>query len=425
MENLIQLAISLAAIILLARLASLVSNPLGVSAITVQILIGVLLGPSLLNLLGGPIVIGTWGSISPNLLHSILRVLAEIGLIQLMFLAGLRTDWHQVKTAFGSVLSVGAWGFTLTAAGTALLSQFFVDRWPEALAVGAIMGASSFGISVHNLTEMKLSKSGMSNVIAGSSVVAGVLALLLMVASLSANYAASFGTLRMTIAVSWFLGKLIMFFAVAYFLTSRFLERAAKSLQKKPRQMLVGYLLLVAALYAWGTLHFGSFAAVGLASLGGALMGMSRFGLGEKIAEGLQSGLPSLAIGVFLIVLGMEINLGEVGPYLLFAVLLLTTVIVAKAIGCWIGSRKNFDSLWERRLILIGISPQGEMGMLIAAYLFSRGLVNPSVFSICIIVVMVITMLSASLSRIVFQGHRLQGQDVTQGKRNSPQTPLH
>ncbi|MEI9477225.1 MAG: cation:proton antiporter, partial [Deltaproteobacteria bacterium] len=227
------------------------------------------------------------------------------------------------------------------------------------------------------------------------------------------------------IAVSWFMGKLIMFFAITYFLTSRFLSRGAKSFEKRPRQMLIGYLLLVAALYAWGALHFGSFAAVGVASLGGALVAMSNVGLREKIAEGFGAGLPSLAIGIFFIVLGMGVNLKEVKSYGIFLALLFITVIAAKAIGCRVGSRKSFDSLWERRLILVGTLPQGEMGILIAAYLFSRGLVNPSVFGPCIAVVIVLTMLSASLSRIVFQGDRLRGQDVTPGKKNSTQTALH
>src|SRR4030042_5416913 len=117
MENFIQPAVSLIAVILLARLATLLSRRLGISPISVQLLVGVLLGPSLFNLLGTPIVFGTWGNISPSPLHAILKILAEIGLIQLMFLAGLRTDWRQVKTLFDSVLSVGAWGFILTAAG--------------------------------------------------------------------------------------------------------------------------------------------------------------------------------------------------------------------------------------------------------------------------------------------------------------------
>jgi len=425
MESFVQLVLSLIAIILLAWLAMALGKPLGISTVALQLLIGVLLGPSLFNLLGTPMIVGTWGSISPSPLHHILKMLAEIGLIQLMFLAGLRTDWRQVKTAFDPVLSVGAWEFILTAAGTSLLAYFFVRRWPEALAVGAIMGTSSFGISVYHLMEMNLSKSSPANRIAGSAAVAGVLALLLMVGSLAAHYALIHGFFRMIIAVSWFLGKLVMFFAVAYFLTSRFLNRAAKGLQKNPWQMLIGYLLLVAALYAWGTLHFGSFAAVVIASLGGALMGISRFKPGERIARGLGSGLPLLAIGVFLIVLGMEINLGEVGPHILFSALLLTTVIAAKAIGCRVGLRKGLDASWEQRLILVGTLPQGEMGMLIAAYLFSRGLLNPSIFGPCVAVVIVLTMISASLSRIVFQGRRLEGQEVPSGRKNSTETSLH
>ena len=154
-------------------------------------------------------------------------------------------------------------------------------------------------------------------------------------------------------------------------------------------------------------------------------MGISKFGLGERIAEGLGSGLSSLAIGVFLIVLGMEINLGEVGSYIFFSVLLLTTVIAAKAIGCRVGLRKGLDAPWEQRLILVGTLPQGEIGMLIAAYLFSRGLVNPSVFGPCLAVVIVLTMISASLSRIVFQGHCLEGKEVPSGKKNSTETCLH
>jgi Kef-type K+ transport system membrane component KefB len=425
MEEFAQLALSLIAIILLARLAALLARRLGTSVVTVQLLTGILIGPSLFNLFGTTIVLGTWGSSSPNLLHSGLKILAEIGLIQLMFLAGLQVDWHKMKTAFKSIFPVAAWGFVLTAVGVGILARFFIDRWSEALAVSAIMGASSFGISTYNFSELGSPRSASANVIAGAAILSGLLAILLMITSLATNYGARFGALNMAIAVSWFVGKLIMFFAITYFLTSRFLKRVAGSFEKRPRQMLIGYLLLVAALYAWGALHFGSFAAVGVSSLGGALLVTSNLGIKEKIAAGLGSGLPALAIGVFLIVSGMEVNFKEIGSHNLFLSLLFITVIAAKSIGGWIGTRKNFDSFWERRLILIGISPQGEMGMLIAAYLFSRGLVNPSVFSICIVVVMVITMLSASLSRIVFQGHRLQGQDVTQGKRNSTQTPLH
>ena len=73
--------------------------------------------------------------------------------------------------------------------------------------------------------------------------------------------------------------------------------------------MLIGYLLLVASLYAWAAMHFGSFAAVGVASLGGALLGTSNQEVKEKIGKGFESILASIPVGILLMVIGMEVNL--------------------------------------------------------------------------------------------------------------------
>jgi Kef-type K+ transport system membrane component KefB len=198
------------------------------------------------------------------------------------------------------------------------------------------------------------------------------------------------------------MGKLIMFFAISYFLMSRFLNRVAKTnFPERPRQMLIGYLLLMAALYAWGALHFGSFAAVGVASLGGALLGMSDLGLKEKIGAGLGSLVPSIFAGLLLVVLGMEVNLKEVGATKIFLAILFGAVAGAKLMGVWIARRKVTERPGERFLISIGILPQGEMGMLIAAYLFSRGLLDPSSFNVAITTVVVLTMLTPVLMKVI------------------------
>jgi Kef-type K+ transport system membrane component KefB len=396
--------IILIAIIVLSRLAALVGRRFGISAVTTQLLTGILLGPSLLNLAGFPIILGTWGSPSPDSLHTILKILAEIGLIQLMFLAGLRVDWIQLKRMGKPSFSVGVWGFILTAVGVAIISREFTDRWAEALAMGSIMGASSFGISIYQMGEMKLLGSQAGSVIPGAAAVSCLLAILLMIASLALNYGTLFGGFKALIAVSWFLGKLIMFFAIAYFLISRFLKLAGKN-QKRPWQTLIGSLLLVAAIYAWAAMHFGSFAAVGVASLGGVLLGMSTPGLKEKIEEGFQSVLSSLPIGILFVVLGMEADFRAIGMNLLFFAVLLGMVIGAKFLGSWIAMHKNSDLARERFLIIVGTLPQGEMGILLAAYLFSRGLVTPYQFNIAILVVVMLTMLTSILikgtSRIV------------------------
>jgi Kef-type K+ transport system membrane component KefB len=405
--------IILIVLIVVARLAAVMSRRFGLPAVTIQLLIGVLLGPSLLNLLGSPIILGTWGSPSRSPVHSILKILAEIGLIQLMFLAGLEVDWRELKKILKLSFSVGTWGFVLTAVSVAIITRVFVDRWSEALAVSAIVSASSFGISIYYFSEMKILGSRAVVMASGAAILSGLLAILLMIGSQATNYAMIYGPSKMAIAVSWFLGKLIMFFAVAYFLTSRFLKLVARTgFEKRPRQMLIGYLLLVASLYAWAAMHFGSFAAVGVASLGGALIGMSNLGVKEKIAKGFGSVLASIPVGVFLVVLGMEVNLKEAGGYQNFLIVLLVAIVGAKLIGPWIATRREFNSLRERVLIMFGVLPQGEMGILIAAYLFSRGLVSPSSFNAVIIVVIALTMLTPILMKLVSTEFRVQATPV-------------
>jgi Kef-type K+ transport system membrane component KefB len=405
--------IILIVLIVVARLAAVMSRRFGLPAVTIQLLIGVLLGPSLLNLLGSPIILGTWGSPSRSPVHSILKILAEIGLIQLMFLAGLEVDWRELKKILKLSFSVGTWGFVLTAVSVAIITRVFVDRWSEALAVSAIVSASSFGISIYYFSEMKILGSRAVVMASGAAILSGLLAILLMIGSQATNYAMIYGPSKMTIAVSWFFGKLIMFFAIAYFLTSRFLKLVGKTnFEKRPRQMLIGYLFLVASLYAWAAMHFGSFVAVGVASLGGALLGMSNLKVKEKIAKGFESILASVPVGILFMVIGMEMNLKAAEGSSIFLAVLLAAVVGAKLIGYWIATNKGYQSLRERVLIMFGVLPQGEMGILIAAYLFSRGLVSPSSFNAVIIVVIALTMLTPILMKLVSTEFRVQATPV-------------
>jgi Kef-type K+ transport system membrane component KefB len=408
-----QWIIILIVVIVIARVAVLLARRFGISAVTIQLLTGILLGPSLFNILGTPIVLGTWGSPPPSPLHAVLKILAEIGLIQLMFLAALEADWRELEKVLKLSFSVGAWGFVLTAVSVAIITRVFVDRWSEALAMSAIMSASSFGISVYYFSETKTLGSRVALMVLGAAILSGLLAILLMIASMATNYAVTFGAFKMVITVSWFLGKLVMFFAVAYFLTSRFLKLSSKSgFQKRPKQILIGYLLLVASLYAWAAMHFGSFAAVGVASLGGALLGLSNLEVKEKIAKGYESTLASIPVGILFMVIGMEVNLKAAESSIIFLAVLLLTVVGAKLLGCWIAENKGYESSRERVLIMFGVLAQGEMGIVVAAYLFSRGLLNLPSFKVAIILVVLLTILTPVLIKIAYTEFNVQKTSI-------------
>jgi Kef-type K+ transport system membrane component KefB len=151
-------------------------------------------------------------------------------------------------------------------------------------------------------------------------------------------------------------------------------------------------------------MHFGSFAAVGVASLGGALLGTSNREVKERIGKGFESILASIPIGILLMVIGMEVNLNAVEGSILFLTALLIVVIGTKLIGCWMATNKGYPSSRERILVMFGVLAQGEMGILIAAYLFSRGILNPQFLSIAILVAVGLTTVSPILMRIVSTG---------------------
>ncbi len=397
--------IVLIVVIVLSRIAAFLARRWEIPNVTVQLSIGILLGPSLLNLSGVPIIFGTWGSPSADPLHGALKILAEIGLIQLMFLAGLKVGWQDLKERFKSSFLIGIWAFALTAVSVTILSRLFVDRWPETLAMSAIVSASSFGILIYSISEKQVLGPQVAATVSGAAILGGLSAILLMIASQAINYGTIYGASKMAIAVSWFLAKLVMFFAVAYFLLSRFLRLSAKAgFQRRPRQMLVGYLLLAAALYAWAAMHFGSFVAVGVASLGGALLGISNLEVREKIAKGFESLLASIPIGILFIVIGMEVNLKAGETPFTFLVVLLAVIITAKLMGCWVGINKGYQFPRERAVTMFAVLPQGEVGILIAAYLLSRGVLTPPSFSAGIIAVVSLTIISPVLIRIASTG---------------------
>ncbi len=392
MEIFPQWIIILIVILVLARVSSFLSKRFELPSAVIQLIIGILLGPSLFNILGSPIILGSWGSPAPSTSHAILKILAEIGLIQLMFVAGLKVDWRELKNLFRLFFSVSWWEFLLTAVSVTIITFLFLERWPEAIAMSAIMVASSFGISFYNLNEMNFLRSPAANVILGSAGVSGIFAVLLMVTSQATHYAVAYGLFKMMIAVSWFLATLIMFLAITYFLISRFLKLSSKTaIQKRPKQVLIGYVLLVAALYAWGSMHFGSFAAVGVACLGGALLGCSKLQAKSKIAEGFGSVLTSLPVGILFIIIGMEVNLKAAERSPIFLAILILVVLGSKIIGFRIATRNGNGPPSEQDLILLGSLHQGEMGILIACYLFSRGLIDPPQFNMAIIIAVILT----------------------------------
>jgi len=117
-------------------------------------------------------------------------------------------------------------------------------------------------------------------------------------------------------------------------------------------------------------------------------------------------------VGILFMVIGMEVNLKAAESSIIFLAVLLLTVVGAKLLGCWIATNKGFESSRERVLIMFGVLAQGEMGIVVAAYIFSRGLLNPPSFNVAIIAVALLTMLTPVLTKITYTEFNVQRASI-------------
>jgi Kef-type K+ transport system membrane component KefB len=162
----------------------------------------------------------------------------------------------------------------------------------------------------------------------------------------------------------------------------------------------IGYFLLVASLYAWGAMHFGSFAAVPAAFFGGYLLIFSHPEWKDRVDVGLRSFLGSLPIGIFFIVLGMQVDFRGAEKWAVPLALATAMVVGAKIISARIALNSFLQSSRERLQVISGTLQPGEIGILIAVYLFSRGLVDPFMFRGAVTVLMALTLLSSIMMRM-------------------------
>src|SRR6266516_8112592 len=129
----------LAGILLGAKLAAQISHRAGLPAVFGELLLGLALGPSLL------------GWLAPT---ETLHLLADIGVILLMFMAGLETDVVAMRQVGRASLLTAVGGVVLPLGGGLAVGRAFGLEWHHALFLGAVLTATSVSISAQTLREL-------------------------------------------------------------------------------------------------------------------------------------------------------------------------------------------------------------------------------------------------------------------------------
>jgi Kef-type K+ transport system membrane component KefB len=378
MHETLNMLLPLAGILLGAKAAAQISHRLGLPAVFGELLLGLALGPSLL------------GWLAPN---ETLQLLADIGVILLMFMAGLETDTVAMKEAGKASTLTAVGGVVLPLAGGLLVGQMFGLEWHHALFLGAVLTATSVSISAQTLRELGRLRSREGSTILGAAIIDDVLGVLVfaLVMSLSGE-----GNVLLTLV------KMILFFPIAWVIGDKvvpILVRWERHLHH--REASLALLLGLVLIYAWAADAIGSVATITGAYLLGVVV--ARHADESHI---VHAGTASLGYAFFIPIFFINIGL-QAHAEGLIAAPILTTVLVGLAIatkivggglGAWLGGFKRRSSFQ----IGIGMVSRGEVALVIASAGLANGMLKADLFSVLVVVTLATTLVTPPLLRLAF-----------------------
>jgi Kef-type K+ transport system membrane component KefB len=380
--------LDVALILVFTKLGGLVSRKFKMPEVLGSLIAGVILGPAVLRLV----------DYTENI-----KLLSELGVILLMFMAGLETNVDELKKAGKTSFVIALMGVIVPLVlGTTAAYLFFTDFW-ENLFVGVILTATSVSISVETLTELgKLNTRAGVNIL-GAAVIDDVLGLILISIVIAVSQTVKSGAAGAEAATSimfTFL-KIILFVLISIF-TIIFVPKIINKgfSDNRHKKDLLAYSLAAAFLLAFISEYLGIAAITGAYICGLAL---SQFAHSEyliKNVKAVSSGFLSLiffaSVGLAADVKGFNLEV------LMITIVMFAIAVIGKLVGCGGAARLFKMSRSESLQIGVGMISRGEVAIITANIGMQNHIITEEVYLPTLIVVILTTIITPALLKIVF-----------------------
>jgi Kef-type K+ transport system membrane component KefB len=401
MSHLLQLLLLLSLVIAAAKIAGAAATRIGQPAVFGELLVGLLLGPTVLNVLGWPIfshvVAEAAGEESVPLL-GLLNDLAEVGVILLMLVAGLETDLAQMRKVGHAAFWSAAGGVALPMIGGILTAAAFgMPVFWTGVFIGTILTTTSVSISAQVLMELGVLRSREGSTILGAAVIDDVMGIIVL--SVVVAFAQATGGVS-PLQMAAIAGRMALFFGAAV-LIGRYFDRILRWGDRlEVSQGLLATVTLLAFVYGWAAEYVGGVAAITGSYLAGVLLAQTSFK--TRIDEGVHPLTYSVLVPVFFITIGLRANGRELGPHVSFTAVLLVVAIAGKVLGCGGLARLCGFSKMESLRVGLGMISRGEVGLIVAGYGLGHGVIGQDVFSASVLMVLGTTMITPPLLRLAY-----------------------
>lgn len=378
--------ISIALILLSTKVLGLFSKVVRLPQVVGALLAGIILGPACLGIV-----------------HSMemLSNLSEIGVIVLMFAAGLETDIDELKRSGKASFLIALIGVLVPLAGGAAVAYFFNDSTDsnvmlQNIFIGIILTATSVSITVETLKEMGKLSTRAGNAILGAAIIDDILGIIALTVVISmADESVNIGIVLLKI-----LGFFAFTFVAAVGYHYAFKKWTDNSAVKLRRYVVISFVFCLVLAYC-AEVFFGVADITGAFFAGLALSGTKK---SEYISKRFDTLSYLLLSPIFFAGIGLKVELPKMnGEIVLFTVLLCVVAALTKVIGCGLGAKICKYTSKESLQIGVGMISRGEVALIVANKGEAVGLMSDKFFAPVIIMVVFTTVVTPVLLKLVFK----------------------
>lgn len=411
--------LSLVVIYVASKIGAEISKRLDFPPVLGELVAGVIVGISALHLIvfpesglqasdSGVMTILQWiNNLTPEALSSIFQsqsevisVLAELGVIVLLFEIGLESDLRQLKEVGSQATVVACVGVAVPfAAGTVGLMTFFNVPAIPSIFAGAALTATSIGITSKVLSELGRLKSTEGQIIVGAAVIDDVLGIIVLavVASLAKTGEIDVvNVIYLIVSATAFLIGSILFGGIF----NKTFVAVVENFKTR------GNIVVPAFTFAFFMAFLGN--AIHLEAILGAFAAglvLDETDARNELDE-LVKPIADLFVPIFFVAVGARADLGVLNPTvpdnragLFIAVFLIAVAIAGKIVTGWAVFGQPGINRWA---IGVGMIPRGEVGLVFAGIGSASGVIDKPLEAAIIIMVILTTFLAPPFLRIAF-----------------------
>lgn len=382
--------LSIVLILIFTKIGGIISRKLKMPEVLGALIAGVILGPVVLNIV----------QYDDNI-----KLLSNLGVIMLMFLAGLETNVEEFKKAGLSSFIIAVAGIVLPLVFGTLSAYMFFNNFWENVFVGVILTATSVSITVETLKELgKLNTRAGINIL-GAAVIDDILGLILISVVLAVAQTSSSGNSG-SLSIVYVFIKIILFCLfsiIGVIYLPKYINKFISYV--KPGREFLTFSIAFAIFIAYIAESLGIAAITGAYICGLMFSSISHKEYLERNVKAISSGFLSL---IFFASVGIEANLKGLNMEVLFMTLVMFAIaVIGKVLGCSGAAKLMKMSKSESIQIGVGMISRGEVAIITANIGLQKGIISEEIFLPTLIVVILTTIITPILLKLAFS-HKIE-----------------